>query len=212
MPVPASHPPGPGLVPDELARFARDGFVGPFTALPPEALPGRHAIVTRVLREPSPLYGFPTPRDHHLDCRTLYEICSHPAIVERVAALLGPDVLLWRSTIFRKLPGAGRVIWHQEHDFRGHRGTPALDPPRNITAWFAFTAATRQNGCVELFPASHHALLERRRVAPGQGIFGHDYVFENLPAGDPLAMEVLPGQFFLFNERIVHGSPPNASW
>ena len=201
----------PVVTPEELAGFERNGFAGPFTALPREAAAERHPIVTRALLEPSPVYGFPTARDHHLDCRTLFEICSHPAIVERVAALLGPDLLLWRSTIFRKLPGGGRVIWHQEHDFRGHRGTPALDPPRNITAWFAFTAAHRGNGCVELFPASHHALLVRRPVARGRGIFGHDYEFENLPDGPPLAMETEPGQFFLFNERIVHGSAPNES-
>ena len=201
----------PGLSPEQLAFFERNGFVGPFTALSPEAMAERYPIFLKALLHPSPVYGFRTLRDHHLSCRALFEICSHPAVVERVASLLGPDLLLWRSTIFRKLPGAARVIWHQEHDFRGHRGTPALDPPSNISAWFAFTETHRKNGCVQIFPASHHALLERRPVAKGMGIFGHDYVFENLPDGKPLYMEVEPGQFFLFNERIVHGSDPNTS-
>ena len=200
-----------GLSPEQLADFERNGFVGPFTALGPEEMAERYPTVLQALLHPSPVYGFPTPRDHHLSCRSLYELCSHPAIVERVASLLGPDLLLWRSTIFHKRPGAGRVIWHQEHDFRGHRGTPALDPPSNITAWLAFTPSHRENGCVQLFPASHHALLERRPVAKGTGIFGHDYVFVNLPDGKPLDMEVAPGQFFLFNEKIVHGSESNRS-
>jgi non-heme Fe2+,alpha-ketoglutarate-dependent halogenase len=201
----------PGLSPEERAAFARDGFAGPFTALPPDAMAASHAALTQALRDPSPVYGFPTARDHHLGYRTLYEVAAHPAIVARVASLLGPDVLLWRSTIFRKLPGAGRVIWHQEHDLRGHRGTPALDPPRNITAWLAFTEATRENGCVQVFPASRHALLVRRPVAKGAGIFGHDYVFENLPETQPVPMGVGPGQFFLFDEKVVHGSDPNTS-
>jgi non-heme Fe2+,alpha-ketoglutarate-dependent halogenase len=202
---------GQGLSPEQVADFERNGFAGPFTALRPEAMSERYPSVLQALLQPSPVYGFPTPRDHHLGCRSLYELCSHPAIVERVASLLGPDLLLWRSTIFRKRPGAARVIWHQEHDFRGHRGTPALDPPSNITAWLAFTESHRENGCVRLFPASHHALLERRPVAKGTGIFGHDYVFGNLPDGKPLDMEVAPGQFFLFNEKVVHGSEPNTS-
>jgi non-heme Fe2+,alpha-ketoglutarate-dependent halogenase len=200
-----------GLSPEQLARFERDGYAGPFTALPPAEMAERLRLVTRLLREPSPIYGIPTARDHHLGCRSLYEACAHPELVRRVASLLGPDVLLWRSTIFRKLPGAARVIWHQEHDFRGHRGTPALDPPRNITAWLAFTDTHRENGCVQVFPGSQHALLVRRPVARGTGIFGHDYVFENLPAGEPHPMELAPGQFVLFNERVVHGSEPNAS-
>jgi len=201
----------PGLSPKQLADFARDGCAGPFTALGPAEASARHACVTRALREPSAVYGFPTTRDHHLGWRFLYEICAHPEVVGRVASLLGPDVLLWRSTIFRKLPGSGRVIWHQELDFRGHRGTPALDPPRNITAWFAFTPADRGNGCVRAYPKSHHAPLVRRPVAKGAGVFGHDYVFENLPAGEPVAMEAAPGQFFLFDESVVHGSEPNDS-
>jgi chlorinating enzyme len=210
----AAHPLptiGAGLTPEQLARFARDGLLGPFTALRPEDMTPHVASVARALREPSPVYGFRTARDHHLASRTLFALCSHPAIVACVAALLGPDVLLWRSTIFRKPPGGARVIWHQEHAFRGHRGTPALDPPRNITAWLAFTESRRENGCVQIFPASHHALLVRRPVARGTGIFGHDYVFENLPEGEPVAMETEPGQFFVFNERVVHGSEPNRS-
>lgn len=200
-----------GLSPEQLAGFERNGFVGPFTALGPGEMAERYPIFLKALLHPSPVYGFRTVRDHHLGCRALFEICNHPAIVERVASILGPDLLLWRSTIFRKLPGAARVIWHQEHDFRGHRQTPALDPPRNITAWFAFTPANRKNGCVQIFPASHHALLRRRPVEKGKGVFGHDYVFESLPDWAPVHMEVEPGQFFLFNERIVHGSDPNTS-
>lgn len=208
VPLPS---PGPGLSPEQLAAFERDGFAGPFTALRPDLMAAAHASVTLALREPSVVYGFPTTRDHHLARRSLYEPCAHPEIVGRVASLLGSDLLLWRSTIFRKLPGGGRVIWHQELDFRGHRGTPAIDPPRNITAWLAFTEARRDNGCVRIFPGSHRATLVRRPVAKGAGVFGHDYVFENLPTGEPLAMEAAPGQFFLFNERVVHGSDPNAS-
>ncbi|HEY8156632.1 MAG TPA: phytanoyl-CoA dioxygenase family protein [Myxococcota bacterium] len=182
-----------GLSPEQLACFERDGFLGPFTALAPEEMAERYPVFLKALLHPSPVYGFRTVRDHHLGCRALFETCRRPAIVERVASILGPDLLLWRSTIFRKLPGAARVVWHQEHDFRGHRNTPALDPPRNITAWLAFTRTTRKNGCVRIFPGSHHAPLERR------------------PVEEAVHMEVEPGQFFLFNETIVHGSDPNES-
>jgi hypothetical protein len=204
-------PPPSGLAPAQLAAFDRDGYAGPFTALGPDEMAERYPVILRALLHPSPVYGFRTVRDHHLSCRTLFEICRDPAVVERVAGILGPDLLLWRSSIFRKLPGAGRVIWHQEHDFRGHRKTPALDPPRNLTAWLAFTEATRKNGCVQVFPASHRALLRRRPVSMGTGLFGRGYVFENPPEREPVHLEAEPGQFYLFDELAVHGSDPNTS-
>jgi hypothetical protein len=200
-----------GLTPEELAFFEANGFVGPFTALTPDEMAERWPRVFRAVSSPSPVYGFRTLRDHHLSCRTLYEMCSHPAIVERVASLLGPDLLLWRSTIFRKLPGDGSLIWHHEHDFPGYRGTPAIDPPCNVTAWLAFTEASRSNGCVQLIPGSQDAALKRRSVPKGTGAFGRDFVFDDLPEVEPVSMEVLPGQFFLFNERVVHGSDANRS-
>ena len=70
-----------GLTPEQLACFERDGFVGPFTALGPEEMAERYPIFLKALLHPSPVYGFRTVRDHHLSCRALFEVCSHPAIV-----------------------------------------------------------------------------------------------------------------------------------
>jgi len=52
-------------------------------------------------------------RDKHLEDDELMSFYSYPAIVERMAQLLGPDLLLWRSQFFPKYPGMGGTGWHQ---------------------------------------------------------------------------------------------------
>ena len=56
--------------------------------------------------ENSKTYGFATPRDRHLENPRLWEYMNHPAIVERAAQLLGPDLLCWRTQLFYKGPGS----------------------------------------------------------------------------------------------------------
>lgn len=97
------------LTVEERERFERDGFVGPFTYLEPDAMAERRALVERQIRE----RRGPAPRDsfesRHQDCPAVYAICAAPVIVDRVASVLGPDVVLWNSVLFCKEPG-GREI------------------------------------------------------------------------------------------------------
>jgi ectoine hydroxylase-related dioxygenase (phytanoyl-CoA dioxygenase family) len=41
----------------------------------------------------------------------LFEVASHPAILDRVVSILGPDVLLWASSVLTKRPGESHY-WH----------------------------------------------------------------------------------------------------
>ena len=50
----------------------------------------------------------------YLDCPLIHELATHPAVVKRMAALYGPDLLLWRTNFFVKEPGAKEIPWHQD--------------------------------------------------------------------------------------------------
>ena len=52
------------------------------------------------------------------------------AITERLAQLLGPDLLVWRSQFYNKGPGAEALGWHSESCFLfdGAGRVPALEP------------------------------------------------------------------------------------
>lgn len=196
---------------EELEFWNENGYVGPYTAWTPEEMAEMRPIIYAAARLPSKTFGFWASRDRHLDCKTLYRACTHPAIIERCASILGPNLLLWRTTSFHKPPGGPRIDWHQGLNFPGFRMLPAIDPPVNITCWLAFTEATRANGCVQLIPGSHKGEYSLKEVPKDKGVFGRGFVLDGLDVSNPTYMEVKPGQFFLFTEHTVHGSDPNTS-
>ena len=196
---------------EELRFWDENGYVGPYTAWSPEEMADMRELIYRSCRGPSKTFGFWAARDRHLDCKTLYEACTHPAIIERSASIRGPDLLLWRTTFFRKMPGGARIDWHQGLNFPGFRLLPAIEPAENITCWLALTDATKGNACVQLIPGSHKREYKVRAVEHSEGIFGRGYVMDGLNTSTRVYMELKAGQFFLFTEHTVHGSDPNDS-
>jgi polysaccharide pyruvyl transferase WcaK-like protein len=198
------------LTPAEIETFREQGFVGPFTAFAPEEMTHyQQAINDRVLTTPTPYCPFGL-RIRHLDSKTVHELCSAPAIVERMASIYGPDLVLWNSNLFNKPPAnpsrAEEYPWHQ--DYYNWK----MEPVVNISAWLAITPATLENGCLEVIPGSHRQIIPPVvDTDPALSLrFGGiasdpSYVDESKKVSLPL----LPGQFFLFNERLLHHSNPN---
>ena len=80
--------------------------------------------------------------NRHLDYPLIYELATHPSIVERMTSLYGPDLLLWRTNFFVKEPGAKEIPWHQDFNYW------PLEPPIIISAWIAIDSATLENSCL----------------------------------------------------------------
>lgn len=202
---------------EELERFHRDGFVGPFTLCEPDevgalrdkfaaifnpddredAVPGMIARLNSDMQ-----LGF----GRHHDFRWLFDIANSPAIKGRVESILGENLLLWRTMFFNKGPGSGAVPWHQDFD------DWELEPMVVTSCWLAIDEASLENGCVELIPGSHRKVYQMVKTE------GH--ILDGFPRmSDPdqfddsnvVPMELKPGQFFLFNERVLHRSQPNDS-
>jgi ectoine hydroxylase-related dioxygenase (phytanoyl-CoA dioxygenase family) len=186
------------LSPAEAAFFHANGYVGPFTLCGEDDMARvRAAIEREALGDESEILA------RHIDNRVIWELCSHPAVVRRVAGLFGNDILIWSSALFVKSPGALGIPWHQDITY-WH-----LEPGITVSAWLAIDPATVENSCVRLIPASHKTVLPKVPVA-GWAFkkMADPSLFDESTAVD---MELAPGQFFLFNERIIHGSPPNTS-
>ena len=68
------------------------------------------------------------------------EVVRHPAILDTVESIIGPDILCWSSRFFIKAPGdGGFVSWHQDVTYWG------IDVFENIlTAWIALSPADAQ--------------------------------------------------------------------
>lgn len=190
---------------EQVAQFHRDGYLSPLTFCSPDEMADlRGRLEAEVFEKISPHKGCGFMQSRHLDSRLVWEICSHPSIVEKMASIMGPDLILWRSNFFNKTPGAKSIPWHQDFNYW------PLDPALNISAWLAIDRATVANSCVQIIPGSH------RKIVPHIAA-GDEYQFkerahpDHYDEGKAEMLELEPGQFFLFNERTLHFSEPNSS-
>lgn len=152
-------------------------------------------------------------------------------------AILGSDVLLWRTEFFPKFPGSDGTQWHQVRDYSYANGNPQLLPTQSdwdafidITVWTTFTPATKKTGCMRFVRGSHRKWYydERKETMQGRAtkydvnaaetqFFGYD--FEDFaidkdwvpPAEDIIELKMQPGEAVLFTANCVHGSLPNTT-
>ena len=194
---------------DSLTRaqvdfYVENGYLGPFAAMTPAAMtPIRQAIDAKVLNSPGPNPRRPM-QSRHMDNPAVYDLASHPAIINRIASLLGPDLVVWTTNFWLKAPGGSEIPWHQDINFW------PIEPPVNISAWFAIDDVTVANSCLQIIPGSHRQNVRHMRATDDMAI--HEMA-------DPAAydvkqavnMELKPGEFFLFSERLLHASSKNTS-
>jgi non-heme Fe2+,alpha-ketoglutarate-dependent halogenase len=199
----------------DLRFFIKNGFIGPFDCFSETEVTTLIAEALQKRQQPSPTFGIVTDRDLYLDSPRMLEFMRRPAIVDRCAQLLGPNLLVWRSQLFFKPPGGKEIQWHQASTyFLEDYLAPALVPPdRNelfqLTVWIALSDVTKQNGCLEFVPGTHD---EIRPIKFGGTRGFYKVSFDLQFDFDPrkvLTIEMKAGQFILFSERMIHGSGPN---
>ena len=209
-----SVPAGP-LSSAEVAAYRRDGIVVPRRALPAEQLARLRAALEQLLAdnpEVRPEKLVSAHLEHSAEgvkgSRVLLEIARHPAVLDAVQQLIGPDLILWGCQVFCKPGGDGlEVPWHQDGQYWPIR------PLATCTVWIAIDASTTENGCLRVIPGSHlhHRLRRHHRSARRDVVLDQE-----LDAGafDPAAardVELQPGQMSLHDVYLIHGSRANSS-
>ncbi|HWE63380.1 MAG TPA: phytanoyl-CoA dioxygenase family protein [Chloroflexota bacterium] len=206
------------LSPDQVARFHEDGFLaGPFQLCTPDEMAAIRDTIDREVFTSDPTFlhalheeevrqGTARLQWRHLDRRIVYDLCAHPAIVEKMASIHGPDLLLWRSLFWVKQPGGPQTPWHQDW-----KSWPMLNPVINITAWIAITEATLENSCMQLIPGSHRTAVPEQLYADPTA---RDFALPTgavLDTSKAVPVELKPGEFFLLDEKILHYAAANQS-
>ena len=139
-----------------------------------------------------------------MDSKVVYDLAAHPAIIDRMAGLYGPNLVLWATNFFNKEPGGAEIPWHQDFNYW------PLEPVINISAWVAIDEVKTDNSCVQILPGSHKKVVPH--VASRDGMaFGEEAEPGSFSLDGLLEMELEPGEFFLFNEKLLHHSEPNRS-
>ncbi len=160
---------------DELAKFHRRGYAGPFTLYEPAEikriwrrervrLMDRSAAVYQDTAAKSGVTNIAN-YDRHLDNTFLAGHICRSEIVDRVSSALGPNVLCWRTEFFPKYPGDEGTDWHQADTFANASGSPQIVWPQDaefggtITVWCAFTDASIDMGCLQFIPGTHRTMF-----------------------------------------------------
>jgi ectoine hydroxylase-related dioxygenase (phytanoyl-CoA dioxygenase family) len=188
----------------EVDKFHEEGYLGPFELCTPEEMDPIRSRIDREVISTEGLSPHSRNQCRHLDNRVVYELCAHPAIVERMASIYGPDLVLWRSNLFVKNPGAPEIPWHQDGNYW------PIEPVVNISAWLAIDPSTIANSCVQLIPGTHRKIVPHIKSPEGMA-FNEMADPACVDTSKAINMELKPGQFFLFNERTLHHSEPNRS-
>lgn len=84
-----------------------------------------------------------------------------PAIADRAAGILGPDVMCWKTQLFEKGPGEDGTFWHQNSDFQEFSKTSRLQPTvptdssiLQVTCWTAPTDVCIETAALRILPGS----------------------------------------------------------
>jgi len=205
------------LTSDQVQKFNEEGFIGPFDAFSRKEMAELRLEMLALENTKSKTYGFCTPRDRHFEMPLQWDCMTSPAITERVAQLLGPDLLCWRSQLFYKGPHSPAIQFHQASTFMVE---DYLDPaifPQNtseifqLTVWVAVDDATPENGCLQ-FVRGTHDRIRTIKFGGEEGFYNARFSLEF--DQEQSRIETVPvesGQFIIFTERCIHGSPPNTT-
>jgi non-haem Fe2+, alpha-ketoglutarate-dependent halogenase len=194
------------------ADWERDGFVAPLRVLD-------SADATRVRREFDLLEAAEGRErcqiglvDRHFDRQFVWEMATHPRILDAVEAVVGPDVLLLATHFFCKYPQAGGeteryVAWHQDITYWG------LEPPFAVTAWYAVDDSDQENGCMRVIPGTHRGLREHGTADRAGNLLSINQEVPVSPPEEDTAVDLVlrAGEISLHHGHLIHGSNPNRS-
>lgn len=190
----------------QIRAWGEQGYLAPFDGVDPAEAAAMCGDLEAFEREEGM-----SPADlvvkGHLGFRRSWEFSRDPRILDVVEDLIGPNILVLSSRFWIKPGGDGSYVsWHQDSAYFG------LDPHELVTVWLALTDSNRGNGCMRVIPGSHRGrahshvetFAEKNLLARGQSI-------EDIDDSGAVDLVLGAGQFSCHHERIVHGSPPNAS-
>jgi non-heme Fe2+,alpha-ketoglutarate-dependent halogenase len=144
----------------------------------------------------------------HLLFTWLDGLIRHPAILDAVESVLGPDILCWSSTFFiKEARDPGFVSWHQDSTYWG------LDPADIVTAWVALSESTAENGAMRVIPDTQtlEQIAHRDTFAADNLLTRGQEIAVEVDERQAVMLTLQPGEMSLHHVRLIHGSDPNPS-
>ena len=199
----------------EVRAFRENGYYFPVQVLAEEEVSAfnekflNHLAETREQREKL------SARDQYVvfsECHTylnwVYRIVSHQNVLDAVESILCPNLLVWGSRWFAKMPGEKTFVsWHQDATYWG------LHPPNVATAWIALSHSIPENGCMRVIPGTHRGELQPQTetYAPENALSRGQEIAVEVDESQAVDLKLRPGEMSFHHIGIVHGSNVNTS-
>ncbi|XP_062569983.1 L-proline trans-4-hydroxylase-like [Saccostrea cucullata] len=130
-------------------------------------------------------------------------------VVDTAEKLLGGEVYHYHTKLIMKDPLVGGGFeWHQDYGYWYFNG---LLYPDAVSVMVSLDKCTKENGCVQVLPGSHHVGRIDHVPVAGQTAADPDRV-EHLRKKFPLQyIELEPGDAFFMHSNVLHKSDHNNS-
>ena len=178
------------------SAYESRGYFGPFACAESAGL-GRIVQALETER-----YGALLNR--HLELGAVSEVCRHAALAEHCRAILGPDLMIWRTMFFHGVP---KLSWHRDL-YSEFLHSPAGAAPQ-VSVHLAITPATREN-CMVVIPGSHRLSDEEvSRKYSFKKVDPHvkgNCRFEGGAVADAERLLLKPGEAIIFHPMLLHAS------
>ncbi len=190
----------------QVADYERDGFVCPVPVLSTaEAQAARAELEAWEAARGAPI-DFPEKSKSYLLFNWADQLAHHPRILDAVEDLIGPDILVYHSTLFLKeAHSAAFVRWHQDSTYF------YLAPHLHVTAWVALSDASEAAGCMRALPGSHRwgNFAHDDKPEPMNMIRRGQGISERFDAETGYALPLRAGEMSLHHTDLVHASGAN---
>jgi non-haem Fe2+, alpha-ketoglutarate-dependent halogenase len=203
------------LTTEERQRFSQDGYFFPvrvFDEATAQSYRTRYLDFHREHRDR--LEKLPAKERYlvlselHFVLRWMYQLITRPELLDAVESVLGPDILVWNTSWFTKMPGDKTYVsWHQDGMYW------KMSPPKVVTAWLALAPSRVENGCLRVMPGTHTqpALPHRETHAADNALSRGQDIAVEVDENKAVNICLQPGEASLHHVWIVHGSKANMS-
>ncbi|MBO9599185.1 MAG: phytanoyl-CoA dioxygenase family protein [Cohnella sp.] len=142
----------------------------------------------------------------HRTSRWLYDLCTHPQILDIVEDILGPDFVLWATDFITKSPNSEKIVpWHQDAYYW------PLHPHNTVTVWMAFTDVDEGNAAMKVIPGTHRGGVIKHKIADESSILSFELDDGAYREDTAVSLPIPAGGFSLHDDAVIHGSPANLS-
>ena len=196
------------LSPEAVARYRRDGYLFPVRVLSAaEARTCREQLEAHERAAGGPIAGNMRHKVHLL-FTWADALARHPAILDAVEDVIGPNILCWSTSFFiKEAHSPSFVSWHQDATYWG------LSTDDVITAWVAFADAPVESGAMKFWPGSHlKNQLEHRDTFDQNNLLTRGQeIAVDVPAGAGVDVVLKAGEMSLHPVLLAHASGANTT-